>query len=133
MRAAPREGSHPFARLWDHMRGHRRDVVVASVFSVLNKLFDLAPPLLIGVAVDTVVEKQDSLLASLGVADLRMQLLVLAGATAVIWILESLFEYLFQLGWRNLAQTVQHELRMDAYAHVQGLGQAYFEDRSTGG
>ena len=103
------------------------------MFSVLNKIFDLAPPLLIGVAVDTVVERQDSLLASFGVADLRDQLLVLAAATAVIWILESVFEYLFQLGWRNLAQTVQHELRMDAYAHVQGLEQAYFEDRSTGG
>ena len=107
--------------------------MVASVFSVLNKLFDLAPPLLIGVAVDTVVERQDSLLASLGIVDLRTQLLVLAGITAVIWIFESLFEYLFQLGWRNLAQTVQHELRLDAYGHVQGLEQGFFEDRSTGG
>ena len=125
--------THPLARLWQHASGHRREVVVASLFSVANKIFDLAPPLLIGVAVDTVVERQDSWLASLGIADLRQQLLALAAATAVIWILESIFEYLFQLGWRNLAQTVQHELRMDAYAHVQGLEQAYFEDRSTGG
>ena len=130
---APGRDRHPFARLWHHAAGHRREVVVASVFSVLNKLFDLAPPLLIGVAVDTVVEKQGSWLADLGVEDVRSQLLVLAAATAVIWILESIFEYLFQLGWRNLAQTVQHELRMDAYSHVQGLEQAYFEDRSTGG
>ena len=133
MRAAPPTSGHPFARLWHHASGHRRDVVVASVFSVLNKLFDLAPPFLIGVAVDTVVARQDSMLAGFGVRDLRAQLLVLAVATAVIWILESVFEYLFQLGWRNLAQTVQHEVRMDAYAHVQGLEQAYFEDRSTGG
>ena len=128
-----RTEQHPFARLWRHAAGHRRDVVVASVFSIANKIFDLAPPLLIGVAVDTVVARQDSWLAGLGIADLRTQLLVLAAATAVIWVLESIFEYLFQLGWRNLAQTVQHELRMDAYAHVQGLEQAYFEDRSTGG
>jgi ATP-binding cassette subfamily B protein len=128
-----RTDRHPFARLWQHASGHRRDVIVASTFSVLNKLFDLAPPFLIGVAVDIVVARQDSLLASLGIVDLRRQLLVLAAATAVIWILESVFEYLFQLGWRNLAQTVQHEVRMDAYAHVQGLEQAYFEDRSTGG
>ena len=128
-----RSQPHPFARLWRHMTGHRRDVIVASLFSVANKVFDLAPPLLIGVAVDTVVARQDSWLAGLGIVDLRLQLLVLAGVTAVIWILESLFEYLFQLGWRNLAQTVQHELRMDAYAHVQGLEQGYFEDRSTGG
>ncbi len=129
----PGADRNPFARLWHHATGHRRDVVVASVFSVLNKVFDLAPPLLIGVAVDTVVEQQDSLLASMGISGLRDQLLVLAAVTAVIWVLESLFEYLFQLGWRNLAQTVQHELRLDAYAHVQGLEQGYFEDRSTGG
>ncbi|HVM19747.1 MAG TPA: ABC transporter ATP-binding protein [Egibacteraceae bacterium] len=103
------------------------------MFSVLNKLFDLAPPLLIGLAVDIVVERQGSWIASLGVVDLRDQLLVLAAATAVIWILESVFEYLFEVRWRNLAQTVQHELRVDAYRHVQGLEQAYFEDRSTGG
>ena len=35
--------------------------------------------------------------------------------------------------WRNLAQTVEHEARMDAYAHVQELELGYFEDQSTGG
>ena len=35
--------------------------------------------------------------------------------------------------WRNLAQTVQHEMRVEAYEHVQSLELAYFEDRSTGG
>jgi ATP-binding cassette, subfamily B, bacterial len=133
MPPAPPPRRHPLARLWDQARAHRRRVALASVASVLNKLFDLAPPLLIGVAVDTVVERQDSLLASYGVTDLRQQLVLLAVASAVIWVLESLFEYAFQLGWRNLAQTVQHELRLEAYDHVQSLEQAWFEDRSTGG
>jgi ATP-binding cassette, subfamily B, bacterial len=124
---------HPLARLWRHAAGHRGAVAHASLYSILNKLFDLAPPLLIGVAVDTVVEQSDSWLASLGIVGLRDQLLALAALTAVIWVLESVFEYLFQIAWRNLAQTVQHELRVDAYAHVQSLEQAYFEDRSTGG
>ena len=35
--------------------------------------------------------------------------------------------------WRNLAQELQHDLRMEAYAHVQDLEMAYFEDQSTGG
>jgi ATP-binding cassette, subfamily B, bacterial len=131
--SAPVDQRHPLARLWQHASGHRPQVLRATLYSVLNKVFDLAPPLLIGVAVDTVVERQDSWLAGLGVVDLRDQLLALAAATAVIWILESLFQYLYQVGWRNLAQTVQHELRVDAYAHVQDLEQAYFEDRSTGG
>ncbi|HZG43398.1 MAG TPA: ABC transporter ATP-binding protein, partial [Longimicrobium sp.] len=63
----------------------------------------------------------------------RQQLMVLAGITFVVWVLESLFEYLYGVLWRNLAQTIQHELRQDAYSHLQDLHLAYFEDRSTGG
>ena len=48
------------------------------IYSVLNKIFDLAPPVLIGLAVDIVVERQDSLLASWGVVDEFNQLIVLA-------------------------------------------------------
>jgi ATP-binding cassette subfamily B protein len=99
----------------------------------MNKLFDLAPEALIGAAVDVIVRRQDSFIASLGVPDVRDQFAILALATAVIWALESLFEFLFRVAWRNLAQTLQHELRLDAYSHVQGLELAYFEDRSTGG
>jgi ATP-binding cassette subfamily B protein len=36
------------------------------------------------------------------------------------------------LDWRNLAQTLQHRFRIQAYGHVQALDLAYFEDRSTG-
>ena len=104
-------------------------MVTASVYSIFNKLFDLAPPLLIGAAVDTVVEQQDSLLARLGVSEVGDQLWILAGLTVVIWVLESAFEYLYKVAWRNLAQTLQHELRMDTY----DLKLAYFEDRTTGG
>ncbi len=123
----------PLRRLWDYADGHRREVVVASTFSVLNKLMDLAPPLLIGMAVDVVVEREGSLLAGLGVVEPMTQLWVIGVLTLVIWGLESLFEYLFEVAWRNLAQTIQHEIRLDAYAHVQNLEMRYFEDRSTGG
>jgi ATP-binding cassette, subfamily B, bacterial len=125
--------SHPLIRLWGYARAHRRAMVLASVYSILNKIFDLAPPLLIGAAVDTVVQQQDSFIARLGVSDVGNQLLVLAGLTVVIWVFESLFQYLYQVAWRNLAQTIQHELRIDAYDHVQHLKLAYFEDRTTGG
>ncbi|MGB1288851.1 MAG: ABC transporter ATP-binding protein, partial [Aggregatilineales bacterium] len=105
---------------------------LATTFSILNKIFDLAPPALIGVAVDIVVQREDSFIASLGVPDVEMQLLVLAAITLFVWVMESLFEYLNQVIWRNLAQALQHDLRLDAYAHVQNLELAYFEDRSTG-
>ena len=96
-------------------------------------MFDLAPPILIGIAVDVVVSQEDSFLASLGIREVTTQLWTLAIMTLVIWGLESLFQYLYQVEWRNLAQTLQHELRTDTYDHVQNLDMAYFEDQSTGG
>ncbi|MBT4841249.1 MAG: ABC transporter ATP-binding protein [Anaerolineae bacterium] len=124
---------HPLTRLWDYATAHRRAMVLASLYSVLNKIFDLAPPLLIGAAVDVIVAQEDSLLAKFGVQDTGTQLLVLAGLTVFIWAFESFFQYLFQVAWRNLAQSIQHDLRVDTYDHVQNLKLAYFEDRSTGG
>ncbi|MDQ4077709.1 MAG: ABC transporter ATP-binding protein/permease [Chloroflexota bacterium] len=124
---------HPLIRLFLYLREYRRQIVLATLFSVLNKVFDLAPPILIGVAVDVVVAQEDSVLTYLGVTDVRAQLWVLAGITIAVWALESLFEYVFSILWRNLAQTTQHEIRTEAYTHVQNLDLAYFEDRSTGG
>jgi ATP-binding cassette subfamily B protein len=124
--------SHPLARLWRFARPHRGRIVAAVACSIANKIFDLAPPFLIGGAVDIVVAQENSVLARLGIPDPRHQLLVLAGLTLVIWIFESVFEYAQALLWRNLAQTVQHELRLDTYAHVQELDLSFFESGSTG-
>lgn len=123
----------PLRRLWQYARGHRQSIIIATLFSILNKIFDLAPPALIGIAVDVVVNREDSFLARLGVVEPADQLLLLAGLTVVAWGLESSFDYMLQIKWRNLAQTLQHDLRVDTYNHVQELEMAYFEDRSTGG
>ncbi|HWA73262.1 MAG TPA: ABC transporter ATP-binding protein [Polyangiaceae bacterium] len=133
MNERSRDASDSLRRLLKYAAGHRRRVLLATLCSVLNKLFDIAPEILIGVAVDTVVRKQDSALASLGVTDVKQQLLVLSGLTLLIWMCESLFEFCYGVLWRNLAQTVQHELRRDSYGHVQKLELAYFENRSSGG
>jgi ATP-binding cassette subfamily B protein len=124
--------NHPLTRLWNYARGHHRQTILASTYSFLNKLFDLAPPLLIGMAIDVVVSQEDSFLAGLGINSVIAQLWVLAILTLIVWGLESLFEYLYQVQWRNLAQTLQHELRTETYDHVQKLDMAYFEDQSTG-
>jgi len=123
---------HPLARLWHQARDHRGKIIAASSFSVLNKLFDLAPPALIGAAVDIVVEREESLFAQLGFKDPTEQLIALAVVTVIVWMLESLFEYLLERTWRNLAQTIQHEFRVEAYGHIQDLEMAYFHDQSTG-
>ena len=127
------DNSYPLLRLIRYAGPHRKQIWLASICSVLNKVFDLAPPALIGVAVDVVVSQEESYLAQLGIVDVVTQLWVLGILTAVIWALESAFEYAFAVLWRNLAQTLQHDLRLETYGHVQNLEMAYFEDRSTGG
>ena len=122
----------PLQRLLRTLQPHRRLVWLAASCSVLNKLFDLAPPVLIGLAVDVVVQQNDSWLAALGVVTVPGQLGVLAVLSFLIWSAESLFEYLYALLWRNLAQRVQHELRLEAYDHLQRLQMGFFEASSSG-
>ena len=122
----------PFRRLLTYMRPHRGTVRLAAFCSVLNKIWDLAPPLLIGLAVDVVVLKEDSTMASFGLTDPWHQLVALSVLTFLIWGLESLFEYFYGVLWRNLAQTVQHELRLDTFDHVQQQGMAWFDERQKG-
>lgn len=122
----------PLRRLWEYAESHRGRLIRATLWSILNKAMDIAPPVLIGMAVDIVVNKQGSLLSHFGFESPRAQLVVLSVLTFIIWGLESLFEYMLGVAWRNLAQTIQHELRLDAYAHMQHLEMAYFENQSTG-
>ncbi len=106
---------------------------LASACSVFNKIFDLGPPVLIGAAVDVIVQRESSFLARFGIVEIWDQLVVLSAVTFAVWLLESAFQYAYALLWRNLAQRVEHELRIDAYTHLQGLELAYYEERSTGG
>ncbi len=124
--------SPPLKRLWRYADQYRRRIVLATIWSFLNRAVDLAPPFLIGLAIDVVANPGDSLIAGLGIEDPKNQILVIAVITLIVWALESLFEYLLGIEWRNLAQSMQHDLRVDTYEHMQGLDIEYFEDRSTG-
>ena len=99
---------------------------------MINKLLDLAPPFIIGAAIDVVVARQDSLVARWGFPDPASQLVVLGVATFLVWAGESLFEWFLGVTWRGVAQDVQHHARMDAFANVERLELGWFEDRSTG-
>jgi len=123
---------HPLRRLFEFARPYRRDALLASVYSILNKFFDVLPELLIGVAVDVVVNKRASFLARMGIADPMRQLYLLVALTIAVWVFESLFEYLYALKWRGLAQDLQHELRQAAYAHLQQLPPATIERERSG-
>ena len=122
----------PFKRLLKYMSPHKATIRLATLCSVLNKIWDLAPPLLIGLAVDVVVQREESFLAGFGIEDAWHQLILLSVLTFLIWGLESLFEYFYGVLWRNLAQTVQHELRLETFSHVQKQGMGWFDERQKG-
>ena len=109
----------------------------AAFCSVVNKVFDLAPPVLIALAVDvlsasSVNQQQTAWLARFGAEDVPSQLLMLAVLSFLVWSAESLFEYLYGVLWRNLAQSTQHSLRLEAYGHLQTLEMDFFEHDSSG-
>ena len=127
-----RRQERPLRRLLRYARPFRRRIRIASFCSILNKVFDLAPPVLIGMAVDVVVREQNSWIANWGFPTVREQLIVLSVLSFVIWLLESASEYAYDRLWRNLAQALQHDLRLDAYGHLQRLDLDFFENQSTG-
>ncbi|MDO9408657.1 ABC transporter ATP-binding protein [Patulibacter sp.] len=127
------DDEHPLQRLWGRSSSFRPRIVLAVVSTVLNKLFDIAPELLIGVAIDVVVRTDGSFVGQVfDVADREDQLLILGGLTAIAWALESASDYVAARLWRGLSQDLQHDLRVDAYRHVQELDTAWFEDRESG-
>ncbi len=132
MSSRTRPGHNSLRRLLSNLQQQYHLIIAATFCSVLNKLFDLAPPALIGLSVDVVVREENSWLSSLGFSSVPMQLGVIAVGSFLIWSAESLFEYLYGLLWRNLAQTAQHILRIKAYAHLQKLEMAFFEEDNSG-
>ncbi len=118
--------------LYNSSPNQKGKLIRGVIYSFLNKVFDLAPPVLIGIAIDIVVEGEESFIAQFGFIDRKQQLIVLAFLTFSIWSLESLFDYLAAVTWRNISQDIEHELRMETYENTQTLDLAYFENKSSG-
>lgn len=119
-------------RLLRYARGYRRRVLLATASSVINKLFDIAPEILIGIAIDVVVNQDTSFVASFGFETAQQQIMALAVLTFFIWAGESLFQYFYMVLWRNLAQDLQADLRQNTYEHMQKQSMGFFEARSSG-
>ena len=116
------KNKHTLPQLLSYMRTYKLKFFLASLSSVLNKLCDTVPELLIGLSIDVVVNQQHSLVArTCHISNPLHQLYLVGGLTALLWIGESIFEYCYLVLWRSLAQDVQHTLRMQTYTHMQNL------------
>ena len=119
-------------KLLRYARGHRRRIILAVTCSIINKAFDIMPEILIGIAIDVVVNQDQSFVSTFGFATPQSQIIVLAVITFFVWAGESLFQYFYLILWRNLSQRLQAELRQDAYVHMQSQSMSYFESHRTG-
>ena len=124
---------HPLAALWRRYRAYRVRFIAAVIASVVNKVADVVPELLIGAAVDVVIRGQNPWAADvLGVESRYAQLAWLAAINIIVWMIESGSEYVAAVLWRGLAQGVQHDLRVEAYDHAQHLDLTWHESRAAG-
>ena len=128
----PKKKPSPFVQLLRYMRPFRKDYLAASLYSLLNKFFDITPEVLLGIAINTVVAQKNSWLAGLGFVDLKIQLLILGLMTLMGYGLESMFQYLYSIKWWRLAQNVQHSFRMEAFKHVQQSTMTALSKQKTG-
>ena len=119
-------------RVFGYAKPWRKDMVIAGVYSFANKFFDVFPEILIGIAIDVVVEREESFIAGLGFETPKEQLGILAFLTFLIWALESVTEYAALVRWRHLAQKLQHALRMDGVRHSLFLDLKWHENRNSG-
>ena len=121
-----------FSAFLSYAKPWRTKILWASFCSITNKIFDIAPEILIGIYVDLVVQREQSFIAKLGFESIESQITLLAIATFLIWAFESTFEYLYSVQWKNIAQGVEHNIRIDAYSHVQNLDLEWYEKQKTG-
>jgi ATP-binding cassette subfamily B protein len=120
-------------RLFRYLRSYRSQFNFACGSSITNKTLDLMPPLLVGWVIDSLRGAPPGWISGLaGTRDPWSMAMVLAGLSVAIFFFESLFEWLYQRAFRNLAQTVQHDLRMDAYNRIQSREIAFFEEHRLG-
>lgn len=127
------EARRPMVRLFGYLRSYRGRLGSATSASVLNKVLDLMPPLLVGWVIDSLRGKPPGWIASLaGTRDPWSMALVLSGLSVVIFFFESLFQWMYQAGFMTLAQRVQHDLRMDVYNRIQEREIAFFEEHRLG-
>ena len=124
---------NPIFRLSRYIKPHRGLFAFACSSSILNKILDLMPPVLVGWVIDSVRRQPPEWIANLvGTVDPWSLAVFLAVLGVVIFAFESLFEWAYQYGFMNLAQRIQHALRMDAYNHIQHREIEFFENHRMG-
>lgn len=129
LQTAPR----PMWRLFAYLRPMRTRMSLSIGSSVLNKVLDLAPPILVAWLIDSVTGNTPQWIsAGLGLTTTMSQIIFLAILTVLIFGGESIFQWGYKYGFMTLAQDLQHRLRLDAYSSMQDREIRFFEEHRLG-
>jgi ATP-binding cassette subfamily B protein len=111
--------------------------VVGVVASVFSRLLDLLPPLLLGVAIDSIFLNERGFSLWL-VPDAWLpdsptgQFWLISGLIAASFALAAAFHWTRNWGFNAFAQRIQHSVRTDTYDKMQRLNMGFFADKQTG-
>lgn len=128
----PKEKS-PISQLFTYLKPFKSLFIFSCASSFVNKVLDLMPPLLVAWVIDTVRREPPSWISYFSNSLEPFPIAVFLALLGVgIFAFESIFEWMYQYGFMNLAQKVQHSLRMDAYNHIQAREVEFFENHRMG-
>jgi ATP-binding cassette subfamily B protein len=130
--------AHPMWRLFvEYGEGHRRWFVVGVLSSILARALQLVPPVVLGVAIDSVLRGDQpfslpfvpaGLTPSGGQPAFWFAAAVIGGALA----LGAVANFLRQSTMNLFSHRVKHEVRTACYRKMQRLDMAFFDDKRTG-
>ena len=128
----------PMLRLYTEYGGERKAYfTIGLVSSILARVLDLLPPLLLGIAIDAIFLQESAfsllLVPQSWLPDTQSgQLWLTGGIIAACFLGGAVFHYTRNWGWNRFAQGVQHDVRTDTYDKMQRLNMDFFADKQTG-
>ncbi len=130
------EGGNPLVWLFRrHGLPHWRRFTVGMALTALGRFPQRAPPLLFGMAINSLLATEAFRLPLLPAGwppGQRDQLLLTVGLLVAAYGLESTFDFLSRHQMGRFSMQFQHDVRMAVFDTVQRLEMGFFDDRDTG-
>ena len=115
------------------LRPYRRAFWFGIIASVSNKVLDLMPPLLVAWVIDTVEGNTPLWISNLLPTNTPWTIAIFLSVLGIlIFLFESITQWIYQLKFQTTAQNVQHDIRCYAYEHLQHHDMAFFENQRLG-
>ena len=134
------QAENPMKRLFmEYGAENKLAFVVGLLSSVVARLLDLVPPVILVMTLDTTFNPDGEQEFSLWLvpnawlpAEPAGQLVLSATLIAVGFFGGAAFHWTRNWGWNSFAQDIQHEVRTDTYDKMQRLNMDFFSDKQTG-